>query len=58
VQEHGEGRWTAILKAGGGTFASRSRTAVDLKDKWRNLARASERAANGPARPAIDIIQM
>ena len=58
VQEHGEGRWTAILTAGGGTFSSRTRTAVDLKDKWRNLARASERAREAPARPALNIILM
>ena len=58
VQEHGEGRWTAILTAGGGTFSSRARTAVDLKDKWRNLARASERAREAPTRPALNIILM
>ena len=36
---HGNGAWAAILRTGG--FAAQ-RTNVDLKDKWRNMARAGE----------------
>ena len=36
VKKHGKGEWLSILKDGG-LFFDKKRTAVDLKDKFRNL---------------------
>jgi hypothetical protein len=57
VEEHGEGKWAVILKANLDVFFDRS--AVDLKDKWRNLkGRATRKPAprrvNGEDAPVRD----
>ena len=43
VEKEGEGKWATILKANPEVFLDRS--AVDLKDKWRNLKGRSTRTA-------------
>lgn len=40
VYTHGPGNWKAILEGSSDTF--NNRTQVDLKDKWRNLAKAGD----------------
>ncbi|CAN4118581.1 unnamed protein product [Withania somnifera] len=41
---HFRDRWKRILDFGGDVFL-KGRTAGDLKDKWRNISKASEKAA-------------
>ena len=43
VEKEGEGKWAAVLKANPEVFLDR--TAVDLKDKWRNLKGRATRTA-------------
>ena len=43
VEKEGEGKWASILKANPDVFLDRS--AVDLKDKWRNLKGRATRTA-------------
>ena len=43
VEKEGEGKWAAVLKAHPEVFLDR--TAVDLKDKWRNLKGRATRPA-------------
>ena len=43
VEKEGEGKWAAVLKAHPDVFLDR--TAVDLKDKWRNLKGRATRPA-------------
>ena len=48
VDTQGEGKWAAILKANPQMFINRS--AVDLKDKWRNLKGRATRGHQGQPR--------
>ena len=48
VRLHGNGAWATILRTG--SFAAH-RTNVDLKDKWRNMARAAEPRSTGTPPP-------
>lgn len=48
VSEYGVGKWTEIKKLLFPSYAHR--TSVDLKDKWRNLLRASNKGLHGKKR--------
>lgn len=41
VRRFGEGKWSAILSAYSGVFTGNARTQVDLKDKYKNILKAS-----------------
>jgi hypothetical protein len=51
VERCGGGKWADIKKLGFGVIAGRS--AVDLKDKWRNLMRVALLPAPGSAKCAL-----
>eukprot|EP00775_Hariotina_reticulata_P005410 gene5410-5643_t len=48
VERYGEGCWQRVLEKGAGGF-NKCRTAVDLKDKWRNLKKGKEGRSGSPS---------